>query len=70
MEGPEKGHSKVRTKSVLKVLTWCRKAVHLHAKIILKEEEADDGEEVHKKYGQNGSQNNRAAILRHTLYHI
>lgn len=58
------------TKSVIKVLTWCGKAVHLHAKVILKEEEADDREEVHKKYGQNSSQNNRAAIPRHTLYHI
>lgn len=69
-EGHYARHSKIMTTSVLKVLTWCRKAVHLHAKVILKEEEADDGEEVDKKDGQNSGQNNRAAIPRHTLYHI
>lgn len=56
--------------SVLFGLTWCRKAVHLHAKVILEKEEADDREEVDKKDGQDGGQNNGAAIPGHTLYYI
>lgn len=58
------------TKSVLTVLTWCRKAVHLHAEVVLEEEEADDGEEVDEEDGQNSCENNRAAIPRHALYHV
>lgn len=51
-------------------LTWCRKAVHRHSEVVLKEEEANDREEVNEEDGQNGSQNNRAAIFRHALYHV
>lgn len=61
------------TKSVLTfhaVLTWSRKAFHLHAEVVLEEEEANNREEIDKEDGQNGCQNNRAAIPRHALYHV
>lgn len=51
-------------------LTWCTKSVHLHAKVILEEEEADDGEEVDKKDGQDSRENDGAAVPGHTLYHV
>lgn len=40
------------------VLTLRMKTVYLHAEINPKEEEADDGEEVDEKNGQNSCQNN------------
>lgn len=54
----------------VEVQTWCRKAVHLHTEVILQEEEADDGEEINKKEGQNGGQNDGAPVFGHTLDHI
>lgn len=54
----------------VEVQTWCRKAVHLHTEVILQEEEADDGEEINEKEGQNGGQNDGASVSRHTLDHI
>lgn len=46
------------------------KSVHLHAEVVLQEEEADDGEEVDEEDGENGGQNDRAAVPRHALYHV
>lgn len=60
----------LRFKKNFKVQTWCGKAVHLHTEVILQEEEADDGEEINEKEGQNGSQNDGASVSRHTLDHI
>lgn len=54
----------------VEVQTWCRKAVHLHTEVILQEEEANDGEEINEKEGQNGSQNDGAPVSRHALDHI
>ena len=56
--------------SYTEVLTWCRKTVHLHAEVVLEEEEADDGEEVDEEDGQHSRQNDRAAVPRHALYHV
>lgn len=51
----------------VKVPTWYGKAVHLHAEVILQEKEADDGEEVNEKQGQNGCQNDGASVPCHAL---
>lgn len=51
----------------VKVPTWYRQAVHLHAEVILQEKEADDGEEVNEKQGQNGCQNDGAPVPCHAL---
>lgn len=51
-------------------LTWCMKSVHLHAEVVLEEEEADDGEEVDEKDGQHSRENDGAAVPGHTLYHV
>lgn len=50
--------------------TWCRKAVHRHPEVVLQEEEADDGEEINEKEGQNGGQNDGASVSCHALDHI
>ena len=41
--------------------------VHLKYEVILKEEEADDGEEVDQDEGQQGGQQDGAAVSGHTL---
>lgn len=52
------------------MLTWSRKAIHLHSEVVLEEEEANDGEEVNEEDGQNCGKNDGAAVSRHALYHV
>lgn len=56
--------------TVSEIQTWWRKSVHLHAEVIFEEQKANDREEVDEKDGQNGRQNDGAAIPRYTLYHV
>lgn len=54
-----------------RILTWCWwQAVHLHAEVVLEEEEANDGEEVDEEDGEHGSEEDGAAIARHALNHV
>lgn len=47
------------------VVAW--QPVHLKDEVVLEEEEAHDGEEVDKDEGQQGSQQDGAAVAGHAL---